>query len=110
MKRGSEAIQGVVLDEALIVDLEELTRLCGISSELLVWMVGEGLLQPTGRAPREWRFSGLQIRRARRALRLRRDLELDWSGIALALDLLDELEDLRARIRCLELQLGRGLE
>jgi chaperone modulatory protein CbpM len=110
VKRVSEAVQGVVLDEALVVDLEELTRLCGISSELLVSMVGEGLLQPTGRVPREWRFSGLQIHRARRALRLRRDLELDWSGIALALDLLDELEDLRARIRCLELQLGRGVE
>jgi chaperone modulatory protein CbpM len=107
MKPGPGAIQGIVLDETLIVGLDELTRLCGISDELLIRMVSEGLLQPTGRAPSDWLFSGLQIRRARRALRLRRDLELDWSGIALALDLLDELEALRTRIRCLELQLGQ---
>jgi chaperone modulatory protein CbpM len=107
MKQLAEEIQGVVLDEALIVGLDELTRLCGISDELLRFMVGEGLLQPIGRAPKEWRFSGLQVRRARRALRLRRDLELDWPGIALTLDLLDELEELRMRIRSLELQMGR---
>jgi chaperone modulatory protein CbpM len=107
MTRSSEPLQGIVLDETLLVGLEELTNLCGVSNDLLRRLVGEGLLEPTGDTPADWRFSGLEVRRARRALRLRRDLELDWSGIALALDLLDELEELRMRIRCLEVQLGQ---
>jgi chaperone modulatory protein CbpM len=96
-----------VLDEALLVDLDELVRLCGVGYDLLLAMVGEGLLHPIGRSPADWRFSGVQIQRARRALRLRRDLELDWAGTAVALDLIEQVEQMRIRIRCLELQLGQ---
>jgi len=38
----------------------------------------------------------------RTAARLRRDLELDAAGIALALELLDEIDLLRARLRSLD--------
>jgi len=37
--------------------------------------------------------------RARRALRLQRDLEIDLTGAALAVELLDEIESLRTRLR-----------
>jgi chaperone modulatory protein CbpM len=40
-------------------------------------------------------------------VRLRRDLNLNLAGTALALDLLDELEHLRERLRALEHQLGQ---
>lgn len=100
-------IQGVILDEDLSVSLAELTRLCGSSDRTLQLMVTEGLLRPQGGGrPAEWRFSGLEVRRARRALRLQRDLDLNLAGAALAVDLLDELETLRGRIRVLERQLG----
>jgi chaperone modulatory protein CbpM len=33
---------------------------------------------------------------------LRRDLGVNWAGAALALDLLDELQELRARLRRFE--------
>jgi len=106
MKKTTIGIQGMVLDEALRVTLAELTRLCGVSDSLIRQMVGEGLLRPQGRRPEEWYFTGIEIRRARRALRLQRELELDLSGAALALDLLEEIEHLRSRIRTLEFQLG----
>jgi chaperone modulatory protein CbpM len=100
-------LEGVVLDEGLTVTLAELTQLCGSSTRTMQLMVTEGLLRPRqGEAPAEWRFDGLEVRRAQRAQRLRRDLDLNLSGTALALDLLDELEALRARIRVLEHQLG----
>ena len=47
----------------------------------------------------EWHFSGAALRRVRRALRLERDLELNLAGVALALDLMDELEQLRNELR-----------
>lgn len=106
MSHGETRIEGVLLDEELTVTLAELTRMCGSSVRTLQLMVTEGVLHPQGAAPREWRFDGPEIRRARRALRLRRDLELNLNGTALALDLIDELERLRDRIRILERQVG----
>jgi chaperone modulatory protein CbpM len=104
-------LEGIVLDEGLTVTLAELKQLCGSSTRTLQVMVTEGLLRPRqGERPQEWRFDGLQVRRARRAQRLRRDLSLNLAGTALALDLLDELEMLRARIRVLEHQLGTPQE
>jgi chaperone modulatory protein CbpM len=73
-------------------------------------MVHEGLLRPAGERPDQWRFSGAQIRRARRAVRLQRDLELNLAGAALALELLDQIDALQARIRTLEFQLGPHTE
>ena len=44
-----------------------------------------------------WRFSGSALRRAATAQRLTRDLGLNAAGVALALDLLEEIETLRIR-------------
>ena len=101
-----DVLPELILDESPAIGLEDLTRLCGVSAELLILLVGEGLLAPLGQSPADWRFDGHQIRRIRRALRLSHDLELDWPATALALDLLDEIRHLRQRIHCLELQLG----
>jgi len=96
----------LILDESPAIGLEDLCRLCDISATLLTLLVSEGLLVPHGQSPADWRFDSLQIRRVRRALRLSHDLELDWPATALTLELLDEIEALRARIHGLELQLG----
>jgi chaperone modulatory protein CbpM len=44
---------------------------------------------------------------AKRAAKLRRDLELEWEGVALALDLLEEVQQLRAENRMLKQRLAR---
>ena len=106
MAQNDGRIQGMVLDEFLTVTLTELTQLCGSTGRTLHLMVTEGVLHPQGRGPDEWRFTGLEVRRARRAVRLQRDLDLNLAGTALAVDLLDEVETLRERIRVLEHQLG----
>jgi len=101
------ALPDLILDESPAIGLADLTQVCGVSTEVLILLVGEGLLTPRGQSPDEWRFDSHQINRIRRALRLSHDLELDWPATALALDLLDEIQHLRQRIHCLELQLGR---
>jgi chaperone modulatory protein CbpM len=93
---------GVVLDERVTVTFTELIQICGSDDEVVRLLVAEGVLRPLGARPEEWRFSGVEIRRARRALRLQRDLDLNLAGTALAIDLLDEVDALRARIRALE--------
>jgi chaperone modulatory protein CbpM len=107
MMQNETRIEGIVLDEGLTVTLSELTQLCGSSGRVVRLMVTEGLLRPKGESPDDWRFDGLEVRRARRAVRLRRDLNLNLAGTALAIDLLEELEQLRERLRILEHQLGQ---
>jgi chaperone modulatory protein CbpM len=45
--------------------------------------------------------------RLHRALRLQQDLEVNLPGIALTMNLLEELDELRSRIRVLERKLSR---
>ena len=55
-----------------------------------------------GRSQRDWRFATQDLARAQSALRLRRDLGVNPAGAALAIDLIDEMERLRERVRVLE--------
>jgi chaperone modulatory protein CbpM len=91
-------ITGVILEEQLELTLGEISRSCSVHAEYIIELVEEGVLAPVGRDPRGWRFSGIQVRRAARALRLQRDLGVNLAGVALALDLLDELDAMRARL------------
>ena len=88
-----------VVEEDLQLTLVELSRACRAPVEQIhVWVV-EGVLEPVGRQPQEWRFEGAALRRARLAWRLTQDLEINPPGVALALDLLDEIAALRAGVR-----------
>ncbi len=92
-------IDAVVVDETTQFSLAELCRACQAEGHQLVALVDEGVLQPAGQQPDEWRFSGAALQRARAALRLSRDLDLNVSGTALVLDLLDEIAALQAKLR-----------
>lgn len=88
-----------VVDESAPLSLAELARACrAAEEEVRVWVV-EGVLEPTGTSPDDWRFHGETLRRARRAARLMRDLELTAPAVALALDLMERIDTLEARLR-----------
>ena len=93
---------GSVLEEGRGISLAQLCRACALSPETVCAMVREGILEPAGARPGRWRFPFGSIRRTRTAIRLQRDLELNLAGAALAIDLLDRVERLRARVRALE--------
>jgi chaperone modulatory protein CbpM len=92
-------IEGRVVEEQVHLTLVELCQACSAEKEHVVTWVFEGVLEPAGESPQDWRFSGESLRRARLALRLSEDLEINPSGVALALDLLDEIARLRARLQ-----------
>ena len=106
MTRQPIELQGEVLDEQRALKLGELLRVCSVSAEQVRAMVAEGMLHPRGTAPEQWVFRGVEVVRVRRAVRLQRDLELNLPGTALALDLIEEVQQLRCRVRRLEQQLG----
>jgi chaperone modulatory protein CbpM len=65
-------------------------------------MVEYGLLEPRGQTPEEWCFTTDDIVRVKQAKRLQQDLNLNLSGAVLALELLDEIRELRERLSCFE--------
>ena len=93
---------GEVLDESVEMSLSDLAQRGSVHIEIVIELVEEGVLEPQGKSPEQWRFSGPDLLRLHRALNLQRDLELNLPGIALALDLLDELDELRAKLDRLE--------
>jgi chaperone modulatory protein CbpM len=56
------------------------------------------VLQPRGASRESWRFGGDALARIRLATRLSRDLDVNTSGVALALDLLDRIAELESRL------------
>ena len=92
-------LQGVILNEDTRCTLAVLCRLCGVPAEVIHEMVEEGLLTPEGLSPGDWRFTCVAIKRVQTAVRLQHDLRVNLPGCALALDLLEELEELRRLLR-----------
>lgn len=95
-------LSGEVLEEDVELTLAELCCACQVSAERVFELVQEGIVEPQGRNPAQWRFRGVSVCRVRSALRLERDLGVNVAGAALALDLLEEIEALRRRLRRLE--------
>jgi chaperone modulatory protein CbpM len=88
-----------VVEEDVHLSLVELCRATRApEDQVRVWVV-EGVLEPLGESPREWRFTGPALRRARLALTLTREFEINAAGVALALDLMDEIAALKAGLR-----------
>ena len=92
---------GIVPEEPTELTLADVCRACAVQTEFIVELVDEGVLSPVGREPQRWRFTYTHLRRARVASRLQRDLGLNLAGTALALELLEEIEALRARLQVL---------
>jgi chaperone modulatory protein CbpM len=90
-----------ILEEQSQLTLADLCRACSVHAEKIIDLVDAGVLDPQGREPARWIFLGTSLHRARKALRLQRDLDIGLAGAALALELMDEIESLHARLRAM---------
>ena len=97
-------------EEYLELSLTEICRAAQLPRTLFVELVEHGIVQPHGRDPEDWSFDITMVTVARRASRLHRDLELDWSAVALIVDLLAQRDRLLAENRALTQRLQRFLE
>jgi chaperone modulatory protein CbpM len=100
-------LTGILLDERIELTITELSQACASSSEWIVELVDEGVLEPTGQEQAHWRFSGTSLTKARAAMRLQHDLKINLAGVALALDLMHEIETLRERLCRIETPANR---
>jgi chaperone modulatory protein CbpM len=98
----TKLLRGDLIDEDVEMTLEQLCRACELSEEQIIELVEQGIIDPLGPEPAEWRFVSVSLRRVRITRNLQRDLGVNAPGAALALELLEEIEELRARLRRLE--------
>jgi len=94
-----QPIRAVPLDEAALT-LDELARACAVEPGWVVQRVRTGiLLGGTAQAPEAWRFTSVDLVRARSLLRIERDFDADEEVAALVVDLTEEVRRLKARLR-----------
>ena len=91
-------IKASVVEEEVHMSIVEISQATRAPEDLIMSWVSEGVLSPVGSSPEDWRFSGESLKRAKTAAHLSHDLELNTPGVALALDLLDEISRLRNQL------------
>jgi chaperone modulatory protein CbpM len=90
--------------------VEEICCATELPSQTIIEIIDHGIIQPKGASPDDWSFNIRMITVTKKACRLHNDLDIDWAGIALAISLLDELEQLRQENRELHRRLQRFMD
>ena len=80
----------------------EFCRLCRLELEAVVELAELGLVSPRGYSPEQWQLPAAALPRLAMAGRLMRDLGVNVSGAALAVELLEAQRELERQIRRLE--------
>lgn len=92
-------------ERSYVLSLTEIAQCVRIPAETIIVIVDQGIVEPRGQRPEEWQFEPQMLATLRQAIRLRQDLELDWAGIAVALSLMEKVQQLRGENRLLRQQL-----
>ena len=96
MTNDKNTVAGVVFDESAEITIVELCKVCSVDRDTIDELVAEGILEPPGRRE-QLPYSA--VKRTRTVVHMRRDLGVNLAGAALALDLLERIEELRAQLR-----------
>lgn len=99
MTQHTDILTGIILEEEIHLSLRELCDACAVHAEFITELVNEGVIEPSGFDKSHWCFSGVSLHRIRAAKHLQRDLGVNLAGVALALDLLDEMQRLHTQLQ-----------
>lgn len=96
--KSASVVRAELVDTATVCTIDELCLACSVDANWITELVEHGVIEPIGEVGADWRFTSLAIVRIAKAKRLERDLNLNPPGLAVVLDLLDEIYDLRAQL------------
>ena len=102
-----EITETLWLDERGSVTLIELAECSGLTESELRELVDLGAFEPLDADAPQWSFGSRCIVAARTASRLRDDFELNPPGLALALSLLERVEELESELQRMRVRLPR---
>ena len=98
MRDDHDILTGSLMEDSWLT-LEQVAAACVVEPDWLLRHIEEGLFPHAESVPGIWRFSGVSLQRARRMRQLERDFDAVPELAALVADLLEEMDDLRARLR-----------
>ncbi len=98
VKQTTDILSGYILEDETRLSLRQLCDTCAVRAEYVIELVDEGFIEPSGVERSHWCFNGISIKRVQTAKRLQHDLGVNLAGVALAVELIDEIKNLRARL------------
>jgi len=99
-----KALRGQLIEDETLITLDDLCHHCTVETDEVITLVREGILDPADDAvdwqhARRWQFHISSVQRVRTVVRLQRDLGVNLPGAALALELMDRIEELRRHLQ-----------
>ena len=102
MSRDVEVQEVRLVGEAEWIAAVEICRVCRLELTAVVELAELGLISPRGGSPQQWQLPVAALPRLAMAGRLMRDLGVNVSGAALAVELLEAQRELERQIWRLE--------
>lgn len=94
----THTITAIIIDEHTLLSYSEFQQATSADEAFIVELIEHAFIAPQGSSPNEWRFDAECLRRTKLALRFYRDLEVNVAGIALIVELMAELEQVRREL------------
>jgi chaperone modulatory protein CbpM len=106
MVRVTQVFEAHVLGEGDWIGATEICELCRLDLEAVLELAALGVVSSRERSPGEWQVAATALPRLRVAGRLMRDLGVNVSGAALAVELLEAQRELEKRLSHLQPLVG----
>jgi chaperone modulatory protein CbpM len=103
-----DILTGSVIGDEAVLSLEDFARACPAEVSWIAELVEVDVLMPQGAEQSDWRFRAADLLCARRVARLQRDFGASTETVAVILDLLVEIERLRACLMRAGLDVDEG--
>lgn len=81
-----------------LLSLEELEHSLVIEREFIINLIEFEIINPKGSSQDEWRFDSICITRTKLAIKYYREFEVNLPGIALLIDLNEEVKQLKQKL------------
>ena len=85
-------------EEWFFLSLQEITGSLQVTRETIFEILDEGIITAQKDEHEEWIFDHEAFRRIHTIIKLKRDLGVNLAGAALAIELLSEIDELRAQL------------
>ena len=91
-------VTGKLIDQQSTLSFEEICCATNTTSDWLIQLIEYHIIFPEGSTKTNWQFDALCLKRASLAARFYHDLEINLQGVAVLLDMLEEIETLKNEI------------
>ncbi|MCX7121228.1 MAG: hypothetical protein NTZ67_05590 [Gammaproteobacteria bacterium] len=91
-------ISGIIVDQENTLTFEEVCRAIQADDQLIITLIEYHIIQPKGTAKNNWQFDDIALKRARLARNFHYDLDVNFEGIGLLIDMIERIDALESEI------------